>query len=81
MKTPRFTKEQIEKAEYATIAYPTMGSVYLKVERVLKASDDKLYVEGAVWEESGYNQYNMPEDYHGEYVTMNFPITCVMSLS
>lgn len=81
MKKPRFTPEEIKAAKHAVVVYPTMGSFGMNVSDVVKASDGRWYVEGLVWHESGYYQYNMPEDYHGEYEYMNFPITCVMSLS
>lgn len=76
----RFTKEDIEKAAYAIITYPTMGSLHLRISNVIKASDGKEYVEGFVWGKNG-NGWNMPDDYQGEDMYMNFPITCIKELS
>ena len=73
----KFSVEQIRAAEYATITYPTMGTLGMEIRDVIRASDGKWYVEGLVWQEVGYYQYNMPDDYHGENEWMNFPITCV----
>ena len=77
----KFTPEEIRNARWANITYPTMGTVGMEIKKVTKADDGKWYVEGLVWEETGYYQYNMPDDYHGEDTWMNFPITCIKSLS
>lgn len=77
----RFTAEEVKKSKGVIITYPTMGEFHMKVSDVVKASDGKEYVEGLVWQESGYYQYNMPEDFHGENEYMNFPLSCVKSLS
>ena len=60
------------KRPNALCCWPTLGSVWLENVHL---SDG--FVVGKVWEEVGYYQWNMPEDYHGEYVTMNFPLSCV----
>lgn len=76
----KFTPKEIETATHVTIIYPTMGTLLMEVKKVVRASDERWYVEGLVWREDGYYQFNMPEEYHGEYEYMNFPITCVRSL-
>ncbi len=76
----KYTCSEIRKAKGAIIVYPTMGTLDMQIKDVVKADDGKWYVEGLVWNETGYYQYNMPEDYHGEYEYMSFPISCIKSL-
>ena len=66
MKRPRFN---------ALCCWPTMGSLWLEDVHL---SDG--FVVGKVWEEEGYYSYNMPDDYHGQYHVMNFPLSCVRKL-
>lgn len=34
------------------------------------------YVEGDVWDKGEAGSPYLPDDYGGEYVTMNFPLSC-----
>lgn len=70
-----FSEEQVKAAKGAIITYPGFGTIYLEVKRVVDG-----HVEGHAWQECGYYQPNMPEEYHGEYEYMNFPISCVREL-
>ena len=71
-----FTEEEVAKAKTATITYPAFGTLLMEIKEVKNGT-----VEGLVWQEEGYYQYNMPEDYHGEYEYMNFPISCIRFLN
>jgi len=68
-------KSQLKKGNEVLITFPGLGTICLTVKKIV---DD--YVEGLVWQEEGYYQYNMPEDYHGEYEYMNFPISCIKEI-
>ena len=73
----QFTLKQIQGASGAVIIHPAFGTLYMSIKKVLPK---KGIIEGLVWNETGYYQYNMPEDYHGEYEYMNFPFTCIKKL-
>lgn len=52
------------------VNHPYFGSVWLS-----KAYHSGELVVGEVWERG--SGWNMPEDYSGEWTTMNFPLTCI----
>ena len=54
------------------INHPSVGSVWLENAYI---KDD--CVIGDVWDDSKHGSPYLPNDYYGEYVTMNFPISCI----
>lgn len=54
------------------INHPCVGSVWL-TRAVIKDG----YVIGDVWDDEQAGSPYYPDDYSGEYTTMNFPITCI----
>jgi hypothetical protein len=54
----------------ALVNHPFFGSVWLEHARI-----EGDYVIGDAWERG--SSWNMPDDYTGEYTTMNFPKSCI----
>lgn len=68
----KINKKNLKPGTNVIITHPAFGTLSMEVKKITGK-----YVEGLVWLEEGYYQPNMPEDYHGEYEYMNFPITCI----
>jgi len=73
----KYTIEEIKRAKNVVIVHPAFGTIYMEVKKIL---EKEKIVEGLVWDESDCCQYNMPEDYRGEYEYMNFPFSCIKSI-
>jgi len=54
------------------INHPSVGSVWLN-SAIIKDG----YVIGETWDYDAVGNPHLPIDYSGEYVTMNFPVTCI----
>jgi hypothetical protein len=54
------------------VNHPYFGSVWLG-----RAYYDGDYVVGDAWDDSDVGRPNMPEDYRGQPVTLNFPKMCI----
>ena len=55
------------------VNHPNFGSIWLKDAKI-----ECGFVEGLVWSES--SRWNMPDDFRGEYIAMNFPISCIRKI-
>jgi len=75
-KMKKYTIDEIRKARSAVIVHPVFGTLYMQNLTVLPG---RKIVAGLVWNEEWCNPF-MPEDYYGEYIPMNFPITCIKKL-
>ena len=69
------SEKDIEIGKTSIITHPGFGTLAMEVKNITNG-----FVEGLVWEETGYYQFNMPEEYHGEYEYMNFPISCIKEI-
>ena len=56
----------------ALVCHPSVGSVWLR-----NAVVQDGYVVGEVLDTSTVGSSYLPDDYRGEYVLMNFPVSCV----
>ena len=54
------------------IHHPAVGSVWLSNCHI-----EGDYVVGDAWDDSDVGSSYLPDDYQGEPVTMNFPISCI----
>ena len=54
------------------INHPQFGSIWLSDAKI-----EGKYVIGEAWDATGVGSPLLPDDYRGEFVTMNFPITCI----
>lgn len=61
----------------ALVNYPGFGSLWLTNAYVTKGEGGKDFVVGEAWDDSDAGSPYMPDDYTGQPVTMNFPLTCV----
>jgi len=59
----------------ALIIHPSVGSIWLSNCEIKNGC-----IVGDVWNDSGRNSNLLPEDYRGEYMTMNFPISCIKKM-
>ena len=57
------------------VNHPAFGSLWLE-----NAEIQDGYVVGDVWDKSGVGSGLLPDDYRGQYVPMNFPITCIRKI-
>ena len=60
-------------------ADPGFGSTWLS-NAYLVAGENGDYVVGEAWDDSGVGSPYMPDDYRGEPVPMNFPLSCVLKV-
>ena len=61
------------------LTHPQFGTVYLDNAYLVKTPKGD-YVVGEAWDDSDVGGYNLPDDYTGQLVTMNFPAGCIRSL-
>lgn len=54
------------------INHPKFGSLWLENAKI-----KNHYVIGEVWDDSECGSPYLPMDYMGQYITMNFPISCI----
>lgn len=54
------------------VNHPSFGSLYLTDCEIKDG-----FVEGFAWDDSGASSPYMPDDYLGERIVMNFPVTCI----
>ena len=54
------------------INHPNFGSIWL-----INVEIKNGYVIGEAWDNSGIGSPYLPDDYAGQFVTMNFPTTCI----
>lgn len=59
------------------VNHPYFGSLWLNDAEIKKGQDGKDYVVGWVWDKSDVGHPNMPDDYTGQPMTMNFPVSCI----
>jgi hypothetical protein len=67
---------EINKQNNVLCSYLGIGSVWL-INPEIKDG----YIIGDTWDDSNVNGYNMPDDYRGEFVTMNFPISSIRKIT
>jgi hypothetical protein len=56
-------------------SYPGIGSVWLQ-----NCSVENGFVMGDAWDDSQVRASTMPDDYRGEPVLMNFPLSCIRKI-
>ena len=56
----------------ALINHPCIGSLWMSNVRLRDG-----FVEGDVWDSGESGSPYLPDDYRGEYLLMNFPVSCV----
>lgn len=54
------------------ICHPLIGSVWMR-----DCTIDGDTIVGSVFDDGKCGSSYMPEDYRGEFVTMNFPVSCI----
>ena len=54
------------------INHPSIGSVWLTNTRIVGK-----FVEGEAWDDTQVGSSYYPDDYMGEWFTMNFPVSCI----
>ena len=59
------------------INHPKFGSLWLEHCEIKKGEDGKEYVIGETWDITEMGNPNLPMDYVGEYITLNFPVSCI----
>jgi len=59
----------------ALVNHPHVGSVWMTNVRLCDG-----YVTGDVWDSRMVGFLHIPDDYRGENVPMNFPVSCVRKI-
>jgi len=54
------------------INHPNFGSIWLSNAKI-----EDGYVIGDVWDDSSVGSPYLSEDYMGQFITMNFPVSCI----
>lgn len=54
------------------INHPQFGSIWLSNAKIKDG-----FVEGEAWDNTKVGSTYMPDDYRGEWCTMNFPVSCI----
>lgn len=61
----------------ALVINPGHGSMWLSNIYYVTADDGEQYIVGEVWDDGDVGSPYLPDDYRGEPVTMNFPVSCM----
>lgn len=70
------TEERKQKMADVLINHPHFGSLWLENAEVIKV-EGRAYVVGNAWDDSDVGSAYLPDDYSGEPVTPNFPVSCI----
>lgn len=59
------------------VNHPCFGSLWLSNCRIIRGADGCDYVIGDAWSDDNVGSLYLPDDYGGELIMMNFPVTCI----
>lgn len=59
------------------VNHPAYGSLWLSNCQIVDSPDGDKLVVGDMWDTTGVGDPRMPDDYRGEPLTTNFPVSCI----